>query len=39
VAQVLQDNGFKDTRPLKGGFAAWKEAGMPVTSKATEKVT
>jgi rhodanese-related sulfurtransferase len=34
VAQALRDKGFADARALQGGFAAWKEAGMPVAAKA-----
>jgi rhodanese-related sulfurtransferase len=33
VAQALLEAGFEDARALKGGFDAWKEAGMPVTAK------
>jgi rhodanese-related sulfurtransferase len=33
VAQVLVENGFPNARPLQGGFAAWKDAGMPVEAK------
>jgi rhodanese-related sulfurtransferase len=32
VAQQLQEMGYKDVRPIKGGFMAWKEAGLVVSN-------
>ena len=30
IAQQLQEMGYKDVHPIKGGIVAWKEAGLPV---------
>ena len=30
AAAVLLENGFPKVAPLTGGFAAWKEAGLPI---------
>ena len=27
------EDGIQDARPLRGGFRAWKDAGMPVAAK------
>jgi rhodanese-related sulfurtransferase len=32
AAAVLQDLGLEDATDLAGGFQAWREAGLPVTS-------
>jgi 3-mercaptopyruvate sulfurtransferase SseA len=33
VAQELMARGWKDVRPLKGGFDAWQQAGYPTEPK------
>jgi rhodanese-related sulfurtransferase len=33
VARELKERGWKDVRPLLGGFDAWREAGLPVVPK------
>jgi rhodanese-related sulfurtransferase len=33
VAELLEKKGFKDVRALRGGFDAWKEAGLPLEPK------
>jgi rhodanese-related sulfurtransferase len=33
VAQELRKKGFTLARPLAGGFAAWRDAGMPVEER------
>jgi rhodanese-related sulfurtransferase len=30
VARTLNDRGWREARPLKGGFDAWRKAGYPV---------
>lgn len=30
IAQQLQEMGYKDVHPIKGGIIAWKKAGLPV---------
>ena len=30
VAQTLRERGFTNARALEGGYAAWKEAGLPL---------
>jgi len=34
VAQELRQAGWKKARALTGGWAAWREAGLPVEPKA-----
>ena len=29
VARLLLDRGYRNVRPLEGGFDAWLEAGLP----------
>jgi rhodanese-related sulfurtransferase len=36
VALELQQRGFKNARPLGGGFGAWRDAGLPLTEVVTE---
>jgi rhodanese-related sulfurtransferase len=33
VAQTLLDEGWRDVRPLEGGFDAWQRAGFAVVPK------
>jgi rhodanese-related sulfurtransferase len=33
LALALQKAGFTQVWPLKGGFAAWQQAGMPTVAK------
>lgn len=30
VAQTLRDKGYQNAQALEGGYAAWKEAGLPL---------
>jgi len=30
IAQQLQEMGYKDVHPIKGGIIGWKQAGLPV---------
>jgi rhodanese-related sulfurtransferase len=30
IAQQLQEMGYKDVHPIKGGIIAWKKAGLPI---------
>jgi 3-mercaptopyruvate sulfurtransferase SseA len=30
VARTLLEHGWKDVRPLLGGFEAWQKAGLPL---------
>lgn len=30
VAQTLREKGYKNAEALEGGYAAWKEAGLPL---------
>jgi len=33
LAQKLREQGYKNVWALKGGFDAWRNAGLPVVSK------
>jgi rhodanese-related sulfurtransferase len=33
LAQKLRERGYKNVWALKGGFDAWRNAGLPVDSK------
>jgi len=33
VADILEQNEYKDVHALVGGFDGWKEAGMPLEPK------
>ncbi|MBZ5515669.1 MAG: hypothetical protein LAN62_12675 [Acidobacteriia bacterium] len=35
MARLLLDHGYKDVRPLLGGFDAWVERGYPVEPHRT----
>jgi 3-mercaptopyruvate sulfurtransferase SseA len=39
VAQTLLRHGWKNVRPLLGGWDAWLRAGYPTESKATRTQT
>jgi rhodanese-related sulfurtransferase len=34
AARLLVEYGFPNVRVLEGGFAAWKEAGLPVETRS-----
>jgi len=37
VALTLQQHGWKNVRPLLGGFDAWRQAGYPTEAKRTHR--
>ena len=39
MARLLIDRGYKNVRPLLGGFDAWTEKGLPVEKHSPAPVT
>jgi rhodanese-related sulfurtransferase len=38
VARELAEKGFRDVYALKGGFDAWRQAGLPLEAPDTSNV-